>query len=172
MEIRIVNENREEVLQGEVGEITFRGPNVMKGYYKNLDATKETVKDNWVFTGDLGYQDEDEYVYIVDRKKDLIIRGGFNVYPREIEEVLYKSPQVIECAVIGVPDPILGEEIAAFIVCNKGINVEEISRHCREYLAGYKIPRMFKVMDSLPKSSIGKILKTQLREMSDSLLKS
>ncbi|WP_066304186.1 long-chain fatty acid--CoA ligase [Bacillus sp. FJAT-29814] len=162
VEVKIMNDDRVEVIQGEVGELVFRGPNAMKGYYNNTTETNEVIQDGWVYTGDFAYQDEEGYLYIVDRKKDLIIRGGYNVYPREIEEVLYKHDGIVECAVLGLEDQRLGEEVAAFIVCKYALNENDIKDHCQKYLVHYKIPRIIRFIDSLPKSSIGKILKREL----------
>jgi len=165
VEVKIVDAANKEVQQGEVGEIWFRGPNAMKGYFNKPNETSETIQDSWVITGDLACQDEEGYIYIVDRKKDLIIRGGYNVYPREIEEVLYQHPNIVECAVIGIPDPLFGEEIAAFIVSKNEMIENEVMDLCKKSLVHYKIPRILKFVESLPKSSIGKILKRELKDM-------
>jgi long-chain acyl-CoA synthetase len=147
------------------GEIWIRGPNVMKGYYKKPEATAESIVDGWFKTGDVAQRDEDGYYFIVDRKKDMIIRGGFNVYPREIEEVLYGHPAVLEAAVIGVPHERLGEEVKAVVVAKAGktIDVDELAAYCKERLAAYKYPRVVEVRESLPKTATGKILKRELR---------
>ncbi|OLO26623.1 hypothetical protein BTR23_22645 [Alkalihalophilus pseudofirmus] len=165
VEVKIVNSSGDEVVQGAVGEIVFRGPNVMKGYYNNPEETIKTIRNNWVFTGDIGYVDEDDYIYIIDRKKDMIIRGGYNVYPREIEEVIYKYPGIVECAVIGKVDPIYGEEIVAYIVSDRDVSKQELVSYCKQFLAHYKIPRIIQRVDNLPKSSTGKILKTEIRKL-------
>ena len=148
-----------------VGEIVLRGHNVMKGYRGKPDATAEAMRGGWFHTGDLGYGDEDGFFYIVDRKKDLVIRGGFNVYPREIEEVLNQHPAVLEAAVIGRPDERLGEEVVAFISLRAGTSAEpsEVVAFCKERLAAYKYPREVVVVDELPKGPSGKVLKTELR---------
>jgi long-chain acyl-CoA synthetase len=148
-----------------VGEIVLRGHNVMKGYRGKPDATAEAMRGGWFHTGDLGYGDEDGFFYIVDRKKDLVIRGGFNVYPREIEEVLNQHPAVLEAAVIGRPDERLGEEVVAFISLRPGTSAEpeEVVAFCKERLAAYKYPREVIVLDDLPKGPSGKVLKTELR---------
>jgi long-chain acyl-CoA synthetase len=148
-----------------VGEIVIRGHNVTKGYYKNPEATAEAFRSGWFHTGDLAYADDDGYLFIVDRKKDLVIRGGYNVYPREIEEVLFAHPGVAEAAVIGKPDEKLGEEILAFVVLKPGATVtpEEVIGYCRERLAAYKYPRDVRIAGDLPKGPTGKILKQELR---------
>ncbi len=148
------------------GEICIKGHNVMKGYWKNPEATAECVKDGWFKTGDVAHVDEDGYYFIVDRKKDLIIRGGFNVYPREIEEALYRHPAVLEVAVIGVPDALHGEEIKAVLALKPGhsATAEDITAFCKEHLAAYKYPRIVEFMDSLPKGPTGKILKRALKK--------
>lgn len=164
IELQIVDPNGREVPVNEVGEIIFKGPNGMKGYYKKEEATNETIKEGWVYTGDLGRRDERGYLYIVDRKKDMIIRGGYNVYPREIEEVLYTHPNIVECAVVGESDPVFGEEVAAYVVTKSEITPDEITSFCKQQLAHYKIPRKIYFMKELPKTTTGKILKTPLKK--------
>ncbi len=153
---------------GEVGEIVIKGSQVMKGYYKMEEETKKVLVNGWLLTGDVAKMDEDGYFYIVDRKKDMIIAGGYNIYPREVEEVLYEHPAVTEAAVVGVPDPYRGETVKAFIVLKpeyKGkVSEEEIIQFCRERLAAYKVPRIVEFRDELPKSAVGKILRRVLRE--------
>jgi long-chain acyl-CoA synthetase len=165
VEMRIFNELDEDVLQGELGEIVIRGHNVMKGYHNQPQATAEAFRGGWFHTGDIGSIDEDGYFYIVDRVKDMVIRGGFNVYPREVEEVLMSHPQVSLAAVIGVPDEQYGEEIKAFIVptARKEINEEDLIRWSKENMADYKYPRMVEFRDTLPMNATGKILKIELR---------
>ena len=150
---------------GNVGEIVIRGHNVMKGYYKNPEATAEAMRGGWFHTGDLGYADEDGFYFIVDRKKDLVIRGGYNVYPREIEEVLYAHPSIAEAAVIGRPDQKLGEEVVAVVGLKQGADVtpDELIAWCKERLAAYKYPREVRIVAELPKGPTGKILKKELR---------
>ncbi|MFQ6230893.1 long-chain-fatty-acid--CoA ligase [Nocardia sp. NPDC002869] len=149
----------------QVGEVVVRGHCVMKGYFRRPDATAQTIRDGWLHTGDLGYRDEDGYYFIVDRLKDLIVRGGYNVYPREIEEVLYEHPDIVEAAVIGRPDPRLGEEVEAFVVCKPESTVDEqaLTEYAKQHLAAYKYPRAFHLVAELPKGATGKILKRELR---------
>ena len=161
---RIADPEGNDVAQGQIGEIVFNGRGAMKGYYKNPDATAATIRDGWVHTGDLAYQDEKGNVYIVDRIKDMIIRGGYNIYPREIEEVLYTHPAIAECAIVGEPNPVLGEEIVAFIVPRADVTEEDIQAYCAQHLAEYKVPRVYHFLDSLPKNATGKTLKEPLRK--------
>jgi long-chain acyl-CoA synthetase len=165
VEMRCLDSEGREVPAGELGEIVIRGHNVMKGYYKRSDATAEAIKGGWFYTGDVAYKDEDGYFFIKDRVKDMIIRGGFNVYPREIEEVLYAHPAVAEAAVIGVHDPAMGEEIKAVVAFKPGQSAteQEIIDYCKERLAAYKYPRSVEVRDTLPKTATGKILKRELK---------
>ena len=166
VEVRIGGENDEELPVGEVGELLLRGPNVMKGYYKRPEETAETLKGGWLHTGDLAKIDEDGYVFIVDRKKDMIIVAGLNVYPREVEEVLYSHPKIRDAAVIGKEDKLRGESVVAYIVLKEGETAhhKEILRWMKERLAVYKIPRQLVFVDELPRNSSGKILKRVLRE--------
>lgn len=151
---------------GEIGEIAIKGPQVMSGYWNRPDDTLETFRGGWLLTGDLGYMDEDGYFYIVDRKKDMIIASGFNVYPREIEEVLYEHPAVLECIVAGVPDPYRGETVKAYIVLKEGHSVTEaeLNEYCRKHLAAFKVPRQYDFREELPKTAVGKILRRALVE--------
>ncbi|MFE5704195.1 long-chain fatty acid--CoA ligase [Rhodococcus koreensis] len=165
VEMRIVDLVGHEVPQGELGEIQIRGHNVMKGYWNLPDATASALSvDGWFSTGDVGKVDEDGYFYIVDRKKDLIIRGGFNVYPREVEEVLYEHPVVVEAAVIGLPHDSLGEEIGAAVVLEDGARVDptELRDFVKQRVAAYKYPRRVWIVDSLPKGATGKILRREV----------
>jgi long-chain acyl-CoA synthetase len=164
VEMRVVDGEGMDVPDGAVGEIVVRGPNVMKGYWHRADATAEAIPDGWFRTGDLGRIDEDGYFFIVDRKKDLIIRGGYNVYPREIEEVLYEHPAVEEVAVVGVPDGALGEEIGAAVVLKSGATAttDEIREFVKAQVAAYKYPRRVWFLPSLPKGPTGKILKREI----------
>ncbi|MDQ0162710.1 fatty acid--CoA ligase family protein [Aeribacillus alveayuensis] len=162
---KVVNELGEELPPGEVGELIVRGPNVMKGYYKMPEETSHTLRNGWLYTGDLAKMDEEGYFYIVDRKKDLIIVGGYNVYPREVEEVLYNHPDVVEAAVVGVPDPEFGEAVKAFVVKkNPDLTEGQLVDYCKEKLAKYKIPSLIEFLDELPKNTTGKILRRALKE--------
>jgi long-chain acyl-CoA synthetase len=167
VDVRIVDSEDRPLPAGpeHVGEIVIRGHNVMKGYRGRPEETAEAMRGGWFHTGDLGYRDEDGFFYIVDRKKDLLIRGGFNVYPREIEEVLHQHPAILEAAVIGRPDDRLGEEVVAFIALKKGAAATpaEVIAFAKERLAAYKYPREVVVLDKLPKGGSGKVVKTELR---------
>ena len=165
VEMKVVDEDRNEVPQGEVGEIAIRGHNIMKGYWERPDATAESIDvDGWFYTGDMAYVDADGYFFIVDRKKDMIIRGGYNVYPREVEEVLYEHEAVAECAVLGVPDDQMGEEVGAAVVLKGGGDASEddLREYVKEQVAGYKYPRKIWFEDELPKGPTGKILKKDI----------
>ena len=164
--VKILDDDHNEMPIGELGEICVRGPNVMKGYYRLPELTAETVRDGWLHTGDIGRVDAEGNVYVVDRKKDMIIRGGLNVYPRDIEEVLFEHPAIAEAAVIGRPDPEYGEEVIAFVVLRPGVNAaaEEILAFCRERLAKYKTPKEIYFIASLPKSGVGKVVRRELRD--------
>ncbi len=165
IEVRIVDENGEELLPGEEGEIVVRGPNVMKGYLNRPEATKEILRDGWLYTGDIGYTDEEGYLYIVDRKGDMIIKGGFNVYPREIEELLSHHPSIQEVAVIGVPDPVQGEEVKAYVVLQPEARASsnELIEYCMSQIAKYKCPKYISFVQSLPKNSLGRVQKHLLK---------
>jgi long-chain acyl-CoA synthetase len=164
VEMKVVDEDDNELPAGEVGEIVIRGPNVMKGYWNRADATKEVLRGGWLHTGDMAKVDDDGYFFIVDRKKDMIIRGGYNVYPREIEEVLYEHPAVREAAVVGVPDEELGEEIGAAVALKDGAqaSADELREHVRSQVAAYKYPRVVWFVEDLPKGPTGKILKREI----------
>jgi len=165
-QMKILAPNGNPVADGELGEIVAKGPNVMAGYLHNEDATAKTIRDGWLHTGDVGYVDSDGYFFIVDRAKDMIIRGGENIYPREIEEVLYTHPGVLECAVIGVPDEIRGEEVLAVLAPKPDaeLDEEELKAWAAERLAAFKVPRRFEIRPELPKTPTGKISKPPLRE--------
>jgi long-chain acyl-CoA synthetase len=165
VEMKVVDENDNEVPTGGVGEIVIRGHNVMKGYWNRPDATAEAMRGGWFHTGDMAKVDEDGYFFIVDRKKDMIIRGGYNVYPREIEEVLYEHPAVREVAVVGVPDSTLGEEVAAVVAVKEGADVtpEQLRDYVEGQVAAYKYPRKIWFVDELPKGPTGKILKREIK---------
>ncbi len=164
VEMKVVDDDGNDVEQGEVGEIVIKGHNVMKGYWNREEATAEAIKDGWFASGDMAKIDEDGYFFIVDRKKDLIIRGGYNVYPREIEEVLYEHPAVQEAAVVGVPHDELGEEVGAAVVLKEGEDVseEDLKQYVKDEVAAYKYPRRVWFMDELPKGPTGKILKREI----------
>jgi long-chain acyl-CoA synthetase len=168
VEVRVVDQDDRELPRGpeHVGELAIRGHCVMKGYYRNPVATAEALAGGWLRTGDMGYRDEDGFLFIVDRKKDLVIRGGLNVYPREVEEVLFAHPAVEQAAVIGVPDARLGEEVMAVVKVRSGASTtgEDLIAYCRERLAAYKYPRYVRFVDELPIGATGKIEKKQLRE--------
>ncbi|HET7628260.1 MAG TPA: AMP-binding protein [Bacillales bacterium] len=150
----------------EVGELMVKGPQVMKGYWRRPDETAAVFKDEWLLTGDVGYMDEDGYFYIIDRKKDMIIAGGFNIYPREVEEVLYEHEAVQEVVVVGVPDAYRGETVKAYVVLKKGktCGEKELDDHCRQSLAAFKVPHLYEFRDELPKTTVGKILRRTLLE--------
>jgi long-chain acyl-CoA synthetase len=164
VEIRVVDPAGLDVARGAVGEIAIRGHNVMRGYWNKPEASSEAIKDGWFHTGDMGRVDEDGFFFIVDRKKDMIIRGGFNVYPREIEEVLYEHAAVFEAAVIGLPHPTHGEEVAAAVALKPGaqITVEELRDFVKQRVAAYKYPRQIWLVDALPKGPTGKVLKRDI----------
>ena len=164
VEIRIVDDERNDVTPGEVGEIAIKGHNVMKGYLGRPDATAEAIVDGWFHTGDMARMDEDGYIFIVDRKKDMIIRGGYNVYPREVEEVLYEHPAVREAAVVGVPDEEWGEEVGAAVVLMEGehVDADTLRNYVKEQVASYKYPRKLWFVDELPKGPTGKLLKREI----------
>ncbi len=166
VEFKLVDDHDRTIeAPNEPGEICIKGHNVMKGYYKKPEATNEAFKGGWFHTGDIAHRDEDGYYFIVDRKKDMIIRGGFNVYPREIEECLYAHPAVAEAAVIGVPHESHGEEVKAIVALKPGAkaSADELIAYCKEHLAAYKYPRVVELRDALPKGPTGKILKRELR---------
>jgi long-chain acyl-CoA synthetase len=167
VDVRVVKEDGSDAGPGEVGEIIARGPNIMLGYWRRPQDTEDTIRDGWLHTGDLATVDEDGYIYLVDRKKDMIVTGGENVYSTEVEAVLYAHPAVKEAAVISVPDPDWGEAVHACVALRDGMQAtaEELAEFCRERLAGYKVPRSIEFMEGeLPKGGTGKILKKQLRE--------
>ncbi|HEX5610983.1 MAG TPA: long-chain fatty acid--CoA ligase [Solirubrobacterales bacterium] len=164
VEMKVVDEDDNEVAQGEIGEIVIRGHNIMKGYWQRPEATAETMRGGWFHSGDMAKVDEDGYFFIVDRKKDLIIRGGYNVYPREVEEVLYEHPKIREAAVVGIPHDEWGEEIGAAVVCHdgEGLEASEVSEYVKERIAAYKYPRVVWFLEELPKGPTGKILKREI----------
>ena len=164
---RIVDNTGDDVQQGGVGELLINGPAVMKGYLNRPEETRTTIKDGWLYTGDMARMDEDHYIYIVDRKKELVIRGGYNVYPREVEEVLYQIPDILEAAVFGIPHEDLGEEVAAVVFLKEGAQVDTgtIKNYVKERVAPYKYPRIIKnVKEPFPKTGSGKILKKEVKK--------
>lgn len=165
VENKVVDERGDEVEIGEVGELIVQGPNVMQGYYNLPEETSVALRDGWLYTGDMARKDDEGYFYIVDRKKDLILVGGYNIYPREVEEVLYSHPNVTEVAVVGVPDAELGEAVRSFVVVNDPTITEKIlADFCKEQLVKYKIPTQIEFLDELPKNTTGKILRRSLRD--------
>ena len=166
-EMKVVDENDEEVEDGQLGEIVLRGPNILKGYFKNEEATAKAFANGWFHTGDIGYRDGDGFFYIADRKSDMIIRGGENIYPREIDDLLYTHPAVAHAAAIGVPDELYGEDVAAFVVLKDGMTVteNELMDFCREHLADYKCPKSVYFVEDIPKGPTGKLLKRELAKL-------
>lgn len=164
-EVRVVDENGNDLPTGQVGEIVVKGPQVMKGYLKNEEATRNTIINGWMYSGDLGRFDEDGLLYIVDRKKDMINRAGENVYPVEIEEVLYEMPEILEAAVVGIPHPVYGEVPKAYVVLKEGqvLTEENVLDYCKRKLAKYKLPEEVAFLDALPRNASGKVLKHTLK---------
>jgi long-chain acyl-CoA synthetase len=167
VEVSIQDDGDRPLPVGEVGEVCVRGRNVMAGYYRNPEETARTVRAGWLHTGDMGRLDEDGFLFIVERKKDLIIRGGFNIYPREVEETLYGHPKIAEAAVVGMKDPLMGEDVLAFVVLRSGEQATEaeIAAFCESRLARFKCRKPVRFLDALPKSTIGKILRKELRTL-------
>ena len=166
-EMRVFDEENRELPDGESGEIVMRGENVFKGYFKNDEATARAFRGGWFHTGDVGYRDTEGFFHIIDRKSDMIIRGGENIYPREIDELLYRHPAIAEAAAVGVPDNLYGEEVAAFVVAKEGraVTPDEIVAYCREHLADFKCPKTVRVVGALPKGPTGKVLKRELQAL-------
>lgn len=165
VQVKIIDDDGTEVPRGEVGELAARGPNIMKGYWRKQEQTDEVLRDGWYRSGDMGYMDDEGFVFLVDRAKDMIVSGGENVYCTEVEEALYKHPAVLEAAVFGVPDEDWGEAVHAVVVPRESITPEELIGFCREHIAGYKLPKAITLSnEELPKSGPGKILKRELRE--------
>jgi long-chain acyl-CoA synthetase len=171
-DIKIVDVNdmeKKEIPIGEVGEIVIKGPQIMTGYYKNPEETAKVLKDGWLYSGDMGCFDEDGYLKIIDRKKDLIIAGGYNIYPVELDGVLFDHPKILEACTIGIHDDYRGETVKAFVVVKKGetLSEEEVITYCRKNLAPYKVPKIIEFIDELPKSAVGKVLRRKLKEMEE-----
>ncbi len=167
IEVRVVADDSTEVPRGDVGEIVVRGPNVMKEYFNQPEESAHTLRDGWLYTGDMGRIDDDGYIYIVDRRKEMLLVRGQNVYPREIEEVLYQVPGVSAAAVVGRADEKRGEVPIAFICGTTGtdLNEKDIQAHCRAHLADYKMPRGFRILEEMPRTATGKIAKLELKKM-------
>jgi len=167
MEMKIVDNDDNDVPQGKEGEIVLRGPMVMKGYWNMPEATAEVIKNGWLHTGDIGYMDPDGYFFITDRKKDIIIKGGENISPRVIEEALYTSPVVAEAAVIGMKDPVYGEDIKAFVTLKpkETATPEDIREFCKTRLKNFYVPKEVVILNQMPKTLVGKILKKELRKL-------
>jgi long-chain acyl-CoA synthetase len=165
--VRVVDDNDDELPPGEIGEVTTRSDCVMEGYWENPAANADTLRGGWLHTGDLGSMDEDGFLTLRDRSKDMIISGGSNIYPREIEEVLLRHPDLVEAAVVGRPHPDWGEEVVAFVVTKPGgiVKEPELDRLCLDHIARFKRPRQYRFVDSLPKNNYGKVLKTELRRL-------
>jgi long-chain acyl-CoA synthetase len=163
-EMMVVDDQDREVANESIGEIVLRGENILKGYYKDPDATAKAFRNGWFHTGDIGYRDDEGFFYIVDRKSDMIIRGGENIYPREIDEVLYQHPAILAAATIGIPDPLYGEEVTSFVVLKDGANAaaDDLIAFCRERLADYKCPKTIRLVMEIPKGPTGKLLKREL----------
>ena len=167
LEVDAFDENDNPVKQGEIGELVLRGPNIMKGYWRKPEANEEALKNGWYHTGDLVYFDTDGYCFVVDRKKDMICRGAFNIYPKEIEDLLYTHPAVAEVQVVGIKELIKGEEVVACIALKPGktLTEEEAIKFCKDNIAAYKAPRFVRFFESLPKTVTGKLEKVTLRQI-------
>jgi long-chain acyl-CoA synthetase len=165
--IKVFDEKGQELPPGQQGEIAIKGPTVMKGYWNLPEETVKAIKDGWLYTGDIGYMDKDGYFYITGRKKDIIIRGGENVSPTEVEEIILQHPAVAEAGVVGIPDAVYGEEIKAFVVIKPGkhVNEEELIAFCKDRLPTFKLPKGVQFTESLPKNLLGKVLRAELRKL-------
>jgi long-chain acyl-CoA synthetase len=164
-DVRIVDDNWMDVPPGQPGELLVKGPQVMQGYWQRPDETAKVLRDGWLATGDIATMDEDGYLFIVDRKKDMIVVSGFNVYPNEVEEVIASHPGVKEVAVIGLPDEMGGESVHAYVVRkDPSLGAEEIRQHCKRVLTNYKVPKYVHFRDELPKSNVGKVIRKDLRD--------
>ena len=160
------DDGSKELPIGEAGEIAIKGPQVMMGYYKRPDETAKVLRDGWLYTGDIGLFDDEGYLSIVDRKKDMIIAGGYNIYPIEIDSILFDHPKILEACAVGIPHEYRGETVKAFIVAKPGetLTGDEVKQYCKERLAAYKVPKMYEFLDELPKSAVGKVLRRELRD--------
>ena len=169
IEVRIVDAENRPVPAGEVGEVICRGANIMREYHRNPSGTKEAIQDGWLYTGDLARADEEGFVYIVDRRKDMIVSGGENIYPRELEEILLRHPAIVEVAVVGIADSLWGEAVKAFVVCEKNnlLTEADVIDFCQQHLASYKKPKSVAFVSSLPRNAVGKVLKRVLKQNSD-----
>jgi len=169
-EVKIFDDQDNELPVGETGEIVLRGPNIMKGYFKNDQANAKALRNGWLHTGDIGYCDAEGFFYLVDRKNDMIIRAGENIYPREIDEILYNYPAVQDAATIGIPDNLYGEQVCSYVVIKEGHDVsdQELIDYCLAHLADYKCPKSIVFLDEIPKGPTGKLLKRELRELAQS----
>ena len=167
IKIVAVDDPDRELEIGQPGEVAIKGPQIMMGYYKKPEETAEVLKDGWFFTGDIGQFDDDGYLTIVDRKKDMIIAGGYNIYPVELDDVLMGHPKILEACTIGLPHEYRGETVKAFIVVKEGqeLTEDEVVAYCKENLAAYKVPKLIEFIDELPKSAVGKILRRKLKDM-------
>jgi long-chain acyl-CoA synthetase len=164
-DVRLVDSDDRDVPPGEPGELLVRGPQVMPGYWQRPDETARAIRDGWLYTGDIAKMDEEGYIFIVDRKKDMILVSGFNVYPNEVEAAVASHPGVADCAVVGVPDEDTGEWVVAYVVRkDRGVTVEMIRTHCKQSLTPYKVPKLVIFREELPKSPVGKVLRKDLRE--------
>lgn len=161
----VLDDDGRPLRAGQVGELAVAGPQIVPGYWRNEAATRSAVRDGWLLTGDVGYTDEDGWFYLIDRKKDMIVAGGYKVWPREVEDVLYTHDAVLEAGVVGVPDAYRGETVKAYVSLRDGHTVkpDELVAYCRERLAAYKCPRQVEIVDAIPKTTTGKILRRELR---------
>ncbi|MDP5036404.1 MAG: AMP-binding protein, partial [Alishewanella sp.] len=163
-DIRLIDDNGNDVALGESGEMLVRGPQVMLGYLNRPEETAKTIKEEWLYTGDIARMDEQGFFYIVDRKKDMILVSGFNVFPNEIEEVVAMNDKVLEVAAVGVPNDVAGEVVKVFIVKkDPSLTEQEVIAHCKQHLTGYKVPKLVEFRKELPKTNVGKILRRELR---------